>query len=86
MPRIFPQCGNFASPLATSALSCRQQANIGQPLQMRLVRIENRCLTNAELALLLKLVESGRLRPMPEVLPASEIEGEAQVVNGTLKR
>jgi hypothetical protein len=39
----------------------------------------------AELALLLKLVESGRLRPTPEAQPVSEIGGKTHAVNGDLQ-
>ena len=55
-----------------------------KPEEHREASIDLSTLTNAELALLVKLVESGRLRATPDTVPANEteIEGVVQLVDG----
>jgi hypothetical protein len=52
-----------------------------KPEEVEQAHIDLTALTNAELALLVKLVESGRLRPVPDAEPTSEIDGEVQAVD-----
>jgi hypothetical protein len=47
-----------------------------KPEENREASIDLSTLTDAELALLVKLVESGRLRPTPETVAVAEIDGE----------
>jgi hypothetical protein len=53
-----------------------------KPEEQQQASIDLSALTDSELALLLKLVESGRLRAAPDVVPGTEIEGEVHSGDG----
>jgi hypothetical protein len=51
-----------------------------KPEEQHQASIDLSALTDSELALLLKLADSGRLRPAPDAQPDNEIEGEVHPV------
>jgi hypothetical protein len=53
-----------------------------KPEEQYQASIDLSALTDGELALLLKLVESGRLRAAPDAVPGTEIEGEVYAREG----
>jgi hypothetical protein len=53
-----------------------------KPEEQHQASIDLSALTDGELALLVKLAESGRLRAAPDVVPGTEIEGEVHAREG----